>query len=124
PWVIPTGASDGTGAWAYLAASEELRQDYQYHGIVPDYIVSATGSGGTLAGLSLGHHLYCPEVKVLGMAVCDDAEYFRTKVRDDIAALCKNYHQVPPPDLPHPEVIDKYIGAGYAQAGEEVFATI
>ncbi|MDQ2075660.1 1-aminocyclopropane-1-carboxylate deaminase/D-cysteine desulfhydrase [Marinimicrobium sp. ABcell2] len=124
PWVIPTGASDGHGAWGYVQASQELSEDYTRHNISPEYVISASGSGGTLAGLHLGHRLYCPTTQVLGMAVCDDAEYFRTKALADIESLCRLYSVSAPAGLGKPEVIDAYIGEGYAKAGREVFDTI
>lgn len=124
PWVIPTGASDGHGAWGYVQASEELQADYQRHGIAPEYVISACGSGGTLAGLLLGHQVYVPNTQVLGMAVCDDAEYFRQKVRADIEALCHLYSIRLTLNPDQFEVNDAYIGEGYAQAGQAVFDTI
>lgn len=124
PWVIPTGASDGHGAWGYVQASEELQSDYQTHGIVPEYVVSACGSGGTLAGLLLGHQVYAPNTRVLGMAVCDDTEYFRQKVRADVNALLQDYGVNLTLDPHQLDVNDAYVGKGYAQAGPEVFETI
>src|SRR5690625_1847423 len=50
PWLIPTGASDSHGAWGYVQASRELQADYRHCHITPEYVVSACGSGGTLAG--------------------------------------------------------------------------
>lgn len=124
PWVIPTGASDSHGAWGYVQASRELQADYRHCHITPEYVVSACGSGGTLAGLFLGHQVYCPKTQVLGMAVCDDAEYFRQKVNADIDTLCRLYSIKLTPNPDQLEVNDAYIGEGYAQAGPEVFDTI
>jgi D-cysteine desulfhydrase len=124
PWIIPTGASDATSIWGYIAASQELDADCRHHGLAPDWVISATGSGGTLAGLHFGHHFYSPRVGVLGMAVCDDAEHFRLKVARDIAAMCEAYGITQPSDLGKAELIDDYVGAGYAQASREVYDTI
>lgn len=124
PWIIPTGASDATGIWGYIAASQELAEDYRFHDITPDWVVSATGSGGTLAGLHFGQHFFSPQVRALGMAVCDDAEHFRSKVARDIAAMCETYGITQPPDLDKVQVIDDYVGAGYAEASREIYQTI
>ncbi len=51
---IPVGASDEVGLWGYINCASELKQDFESAGISPDAIVSATGSGGTLAGLIIG----------------------------------------------------------------------
>jgi D-cysteine desulfhydrase len=65
-FVIPIGASDGIGLWGYLAASEELKNDFARHGIKPGYLFTATGSGGTHAGLTAGEYLFSTGAKVWG----------------------------------------------------------
>ena len=124
PLVIPTGASDGTGIWGYIACAEELKQDFLDHGIEPAAIVSATGSGGTQAGLTAGCQIHNIETQVWGFAVCDDADYFRKKVKNDLA-LCQEQYELPvDPESLIVNVNDQYIGPGYGKAGEEIFATI
>ncbi len=56
--VVPTGGSDGIGAWGYIAACEELARDFHAAGIEQAHIVTATGSGGTQTGLTLGAALH------------------------------------------------------------------
>lgn len=124
PWVIPVGASDGTGVWGYVGCAAELAGDCAAAGIRPGAIAHATGSGGTQAGLTAGAALYGLGCPVIGMAVCDDAAYFRAKVRADLRDWAARYH--PPVDVEALaiEVDDRHIGAGYGRAGAEVFATI
>ena len=124
PYVIPTGASDGVGVWGYIAAAEELAGQFAEHGITEPLVVCAAGSGGTLAGLAAGLSLFCPGAQVLGVAVCDDAEYFYRRVHEDLTECRARYPQA---DLPAPtnfSLVDDYIGPGYAQAYPEVFETI
>ncbi len=78
---IPTGASDEIGLWGYVAASEELADDFKTLNMVPDYVVTATGSGGTQAGLIVGMHILRLPTQVLAFNVCDDAAYFDAKIR-------------------------------------------
>ncbi len=124
PWVIPVGASDGTGVWGYIGCAAELAKDIAAVGIRPGAIVHATGSGGTQAGLTAGAALYGLNCSVIGIAVCDDAAYFRHKVLADLRDCAALY------DLPIEverlpiEVEDGYVGPGYGRAGPEVFATI
>ncbi len=124
PWIIPTGASDGLGIWGYIDASRELADDYRREGISPEWVVSATGSGGTLGGLAVGHQSYAPQTGVMGMAVCDDAETFRLKVRADRQAMVSDCGISLPEPFVEPLILDEYVGPGYARAGREVFATI
>ena len=132
-YFIPTGGSDETGLWGYLEAAKELDQDFKIHRIQPEYVVCASGSGGTQAGLTLGFHLLQqlhPEVvfpKVLGVAVCDSSEYFNRKVNKDVSSWAKKYSSIAASfdltDL-QPCTIDRYIGPGYAKGYAELYQTI
>jgi len=123
-FVIPTGASDGVGIWGYVAAANEMQEDFNRHRILPSHVVVATGSGGTQAGLSLGAHLLGWETHILGMAVCDDEDYFLRKVRQDIDECAQRYNLAVNSADVSVSVNDRYIGPGYAQADDEVFAMI
>ena len=124
PFFIPTGASDGLGLCGYLNAVNELESDFTHKQINPDYVVCATGSGGTQAGLTLGMHLAKMQTKVLGIAVCDNEAYFQNKVRHDIADWMQRFNQQVNLDSLSVYVNDQYIGAGYAKASSEIFDTI
>ncbi len=121
---IPTGASDGTGVWGYVHCVPELMNDFERVGIKPETIIHATGSGGTQAGLSAGVVLYGLDTKIIGIAVCDDAEYFHNKVRADIDRWQSLYSTAIDPENIAIHVDDRFIGPGYAQATEQVFAVI
>jgi len=65
PYLIPYGGSNPLGALAYAYAMEELlRQDTQ-----ADWIVFATSSGGTHAGLALGARAFGYQGRLLGISV-------------------------------------------------------
>ncbi|MGB2041804.1 MAG: 1-aminocyclopropane-1-carboxylate deaminase/D-cysteine desulfhydrase [Porticoccaceae bacterium] len=121
---IPTGGSNGTGLWGYIAAAEELQQDFQREGISPDYIVHATGSGGTQAGLTLGCSLLGMETQVEGYAVCDDSAYFSQRVTEDIQEWAAQNPMAA--DIHQLSILtqDQYAGPKYGEAGPEVFAAI
>ena len=69
---IPVGGSTPLGALGYVNCVRELTAQAQEQGVKIGHIVSATGSGGTTAGLLLGAKLYQPGVKVTGMGVDTD----------------------------------------------------
>ena len=121
---IPTGASDGTGVWGYVHCIPELISDFEIAGIKPETIIHATGSGGTQAGLSAGATLYNLDAAVLGIAVCDNADYFQNKVRADLVDWQHLYSIPLDPQAIPVQVDDDFIGPGYARANEVVFATI
>jgi D-cysteine desulfhydrase len=124
PFVIPTGASDGLGVWGYLSASEELAVDFRAAGIRPRHLVVATGSGGTQAGLCAGLHLHVPDCQVHGVAVCDDAAWFRAKVRADLSDWRVRSGCTLDLDAIHISTLDAYIGPGYGVADEATLSTI
>lgn len=124
PYLIPIGASDGVGIWGYIGAAEELKSDFQRLNISPKHIVCASGSGGTQAGLTVGAKIFQLGADVLGFAVCDNADYFFAKVRSDIAAWRREYPDQAGDIVCKVQTNDQYIGAGYAQASDEVLAFI
>ena len=69
---IPVGGSTPLGAVGYMNCVREIKEHLPRHGAEVGHIVSATGSGGTTAGLLLGAKLFLPGVKVTGMGVDDD----------------------------------------------------
>ncbi len=119
---IPTGASDGHGIWGYIAAAEELVQDFANAGIEQAHIVTANGSGGTQAGLTLGAAIHQLPATVWGVNVCDDEAWFLNKVAEDIAHWERAYECRAPAVTPR--VIDGYVGPGYGVATDEVHTLI
>ena len=120
---IPTGGSDGIGAWGYIAACEELAADFQSAAIEQAHIVCATGSGGTQTGLTVGAAVHGLAATVWGVNVCDDEEYFQQKVAADARDWRQRYPDTPE-ITPHTRVLDGYVGQGYGIASPAVFELI
>jgi len=76
PYIIPEGGSNAVGALGFVRAGQELARQLDAHALSIDTVVSAVGSGGTLAGLALSG----APARMLGVAVCDDRAYFRDRV--------------------------------------------
>lgn len=78
PYVIPVGGSNSLGTWGYIEAVREIEQQVEASSgrLKFDDIVVACGSGGTIAGLSLGSQLGSLKAKVHAYGVCDDPDYF------------------------------------------------
>ena len=121
--LIPTGGSDGIGAWGYISACEELVSDFAAQGIEQAHLVTASGSGGTQAGLTLGVALHSLPATVWGVNVCDDEQYFLNKVAADAQDWQQRYSVAPLPDLDI-RVLDGYVGQGYGIASQEIFKLI
>lgn len=121
---IPVGASDEVGLWGYVAACKELKDDFDRLGITPRYIISATGSGGTQAGLIAGRALFSLSAEIRAFNVSDDAAYFANKVRGDLQLWKQRYHMDLAIDELAVDTVEGYLGPGYGRADPEVFATI
>ena len=103
PYVIPVGGSSPLGASAYVRAADEIVADLGHDDVV---IVTATGSGGTHAGLAsrMGH------ARVVGVdvgALADVASVVR-RLTVDVAALIG----LPVPSG-EPWLLRDQVGAGY-----------
>ncbi len=121
---IPVGASDEVGLWGYIKASEELNQDFLGLQMEPEYIVTATGSGGTQAGLIVGTQLLGMKSQVVAFNVSDDAAYFDKKIREDVTLWKQRYNQEFDVEKMKVKTVEGYLGPGYGVAGPEIFDTI
>jgi D-cysteine desulfhydrase family pyridoxal phosphate-dependent enzyme len=114
PYLVPYGGSNALGACAYLHAMQELaaQTDTPF-----EWIIFATSSGATQAGLELGRREFMPSAKVLGISVDMKSQAFAPRIStltNDCAALVGLDFQSTPQDI---LVSDAYLGAGYAQMG-------
>lgn len=123
PLIIPTGGSNGLGIWGYVSGAEELVADMASADISLATIVTASGSGGTQAGLTLGMALFKPDCAVWGIAVCDDAQYFQTKVSQDIAEAQEIWPGLGSDDFTI-NTSDAHVGPGYGRATTPVYERI
>jgi len=113
PFLIPYGGSSPTGAAAYAYAVRELMAQ----AVAPDWIVFATSSGGTQAGLVAGKALFGFPGQVLGISVEEEAGKFKGVV----ANLAKNVTKLLGNEINFTNedvlVRDDYLGGGYAVMG-------
>lgn len=116
PYVIPEGGSNAVGAWGYIRAVEELASQVPPREAT---IVYACGSGGTGAGLILGVKLLGLPFRVVGVNVCDDRDYFVRVISEIVEAFRGRYRldfDFSPADI---EIVDGYVGRGYALSRPE-----
>jgi D-cysteine desulfhydrase family pyridoxal phosphate-dependent enzyme len=76
PYLVPYGGSSPTGALAYAFAMEE----FVGQKVKADWIVFASSSGGTQAGLVLGARLFGFSGKILGISVDEPQRPLQTHV--------------------------------------------
>lgn len=114
PFLIPYGGSNATGALAYTFAFDELCEQ-GYH---PDWIVVASSSGGTQAGLVLGARRRGYNGHILGISI----NHTVAELQGTVAALASDASErlgeriaFLPADI---EVNDTFTGGGYGVMGE------
>ncbi len=71
-YVIPRGGSSPLGGLGYVACAEEMLVQAREMSIPFDYIVCASGSGGTQAGLLVGLHGRSARSELIGISVRKD----------------------------------------------------
>jgi D-cysteine desulfhydrase family pyridoxal phosphate-dependent enzyme len=114
PYLIPLGGSTGLGALGFETAFQEmLAQDLQ-----PDWVVVASSSGGTQAGLALGAWRARWPGKVLGISIDEsqsDLQQMVAEIASQAAAQQDRPHTFAPQDI---LVNADYLGAGYGILGQ------
>jgi len=122
-YTIPEGASNALGALGYIRATEELVNDITTTlggANRPCTIINAAGSGGTSAGLILGAKIFDVNARIAGVNVCDDREYFVKAIGDICERAIVDYHLGVDFNRQRDiEIIDGYVGLGYALSQTE-----
>ena len=116
PYAIPVGGSVPLGSLGYVNCALEIAGQAEELGVEFDAMVSATGSGGTYAGLTLGAKLFLPGTRSIGIGVCDDPfADIAMELTEDTARLLETDVRVAREDI-H---IHYCIGPGYAVPSPE-----
>ncbi len=69
PYIIPRGGASALGALGYVAAVKEMNVQLETLGVRPNWLVLATGSCGTHAGVLAGTKIHKASYGVLGITV-------------------------------------------------------
>ncbi|MCA9955739.1 MAG: D-cysteine desulfhydrase family protein [Anaerolineales bacterium] len=118
PYIIPLGGSNVMGATSYVLAMEELMGQLAAASINIDFIVFASSSGGTQAGIVLGAEVYGFRGHVLGISVDHPAEDLQIQVSALATATATHLGVANVSIANRVEVNDDYLGDGYAMVGE------
>jgi D-cysteine desulfhydrase family pyridoxal phosphate-dependent enzyme len=109
PYLVPYGGSSPTGALGYVFAMEE----FVWQKVKADWIVFASSSGGTQAGLVLGKRVFGYEGKVLGISI-DESQRI---LQEHVASLASETSELLGPRLEFTSeevlVNDEYAAPGY-----------
>ncbi|MBP1660271.1 MAG: putative 1-aminocyclopropane-1-carboxylate deaminase [Candidatus Aminicenantes bacterium] len=127
PYLVPVGGSlvrgdmdKPFGAVSYVVAFAEILEQMAALGGEPQYVIHATGSGGTQAGLVVGARAMSSGCRVLGISVSDPKGPFA----DDVLEIARATDQalglrleIMPDDV---TVFDEYLGEGYGVVDKAV----
>lgn len=122
PFVIPLGGSSPVGAMGMARAVAELSAD----GVKPDFIVHASSSSGTQAGLTAGCALFGSKAHVIGISADEPVATLAARVEELIARLAVVLGARTETLLgPHAiEVDDSQVGDGYGMRTESATEAI
>jgi len=109
PYLVPYGGSSPTGAAAYAFAIRELIEQ----NLKPDWIVFASSSGGTQAGMVAGAKAFGFNGKILGISVDEPEEVLAGRVANLANEVLKKIGVAG--EIVRDDVIvnSDYTGAGY-----------
>ncbi len=113
-YVIPGGGSTPLGALGYVACAEELLGQTFEMGLRLDHIVTASGSGGTHAGLVAGVVGASAGIPLTGISVRAEKGTQEEKILDlarRTASLAGASAAIPAEAV---TVLDDYVGPGYS----------
>ena len=114
---IPCGGSNALGTLGYVDCIRELREQ----GMEFDHIICAEGSGGTMAGVSLGAKLFMPGARVTGMMVdTDPFDVITLDLMRGAAKLLEADVEITPDDF----ALRDLCGPGYAIPSQEGNAAV
>ncbi|WP_368488905.1 D-cysteine desulfhydrase family protein [Clostridium sp. BJN0013] len=119
PYIIPEGASNGIGGFGYYRAIEEIMLQEKEMKVHFDGIVIATGSGGTYSGLLLGSRILNYDAKIYGVNVCQNEKYFKDRIYEILHDSMKYIDVNLNFSKDEINIIDGYVGRGYALSREE-----
>lgn len=121
PFYIWGGGHSDEGTFSYYRGVGELRS--QLGNWEPDYIVVASGTGTTQAGIEMGVREIYPKCKVLGVSVA------REKIKGEKAVIDAANKLIPSigghlPSLKSVFFDDKFMGSGYESTYPELIKII
>lgn len=114
---MPIGGSSPVGALGYVDAFFEIMDDCKKLGVEFDYIIHASGSAGTQAGLLVGREIAGWKGMVIGMGVAKD----KTQLSDEVYGLATEVGKQFDVSINRDDVVidDSYIGEKYGAVTEK-----
>lgn len=120
PYLLTSTGSTPLGVAGYVNAMLEILQQSIEMGIYIDYLIHATGSGGTQAGLIIGAKAFNTNIKIIGSTTGSSlkSQQIRkvSRIIDESLEVLQFDLNITDDDI---IVYDKYAGGGYGFMTEE-----
>jgi D-cysteine desulfhydrase len=113
-YIIPVGGSNPVGTVGYVACAEEIAAQAFEQGVNLDCVITASGSGGTHAGLVVGFVANNTNIPVLGINVSRQKKPQETLVYDLAQATAVRVGVKNALVRDSVQCLDDYVGAGYS----------
>jgi len=131
PYFAPIGGSmiGGSmdiplGAISYVDAYVEMIEQATAQHIDVNYVLLASGSGGTQAGLTVGAGAMGKNVRVIGISVSEDKKSYSERVWKISKDTEESLHVDVQTDLDDVSVLDEYLKDGYGIVNKDVSEAI
>ena len=125
PYILHlTGATGGLATCAYVAAAEELAQQFDDLHIAPQWLYATLGAGITAAGLALGFKHLKLSTRVVGVSANSPAAFLAGRIAQyahEAAEILGMETRLDDSDF---DVTDAYVGPGYGQPYPAALTTI
>ncbi|MER3543900.1 MAG: D-cysteine desulfhydrase [Chloroflexota bacterium] len=124
-YFIPVGGHTALGALGYVLCAAELHEQTAAAGLPQATVVTAAGTGGTLAGLLAGFALLDSPLRVLGIDVGKLWKGFPASIAhltEEVCVLLGEPRRFAPEDIPLIE--GHYVGAAYGVPSPEGMAAL
>ena len=123
PYFIPGGGSNEIGALGYVSCAFELLDQFEAQKLDVGWIVLASGSAGTHAGMLAGLHVAHSKIPVLGISVRQPKERQINAVYGLAKGTAAQLTDVPL-GIELVQVDDGYVGDGYGLPTKGTFRAI
>ena len=122
-YFIPGGGSNEIGALGYAVCAQEIIEQSRALDIDPNWIVQATGSTGTQAGMVAGVHCLGSQIPVMGISVRQPKE---AQINAVYNLACTTVELLEGKQLDKNKILvdDGYVGEGYGIPADSTLEAI
>lgn len=124
PYFITGGGHGNLGTQAYVDAYQEIKNQTKDLDLEFDYIIFASGTGTTHAGLAIGSQINKDKTQIIGISIARREERGKEVILESIKEYCKEAKLDINISKEEINFIDDYIGSGYADIYKEILQTI